>query len=93
MLRSGSITGVAIEINIESLTVGGTMIAEIRKNDVVVFSASKSVWATAFDNWSATQANGVDTFVAGDVIQMSLKGGAGVIMSIRPIIVCEVSFP
>ncbi len=74
--RAGSILGLSILYDITATAAGGDLVIEVRKNGTTVFTASLDD-ATTGDNKEtrATQARGTDTFVAGDLITMSIIEG------------------
>ena len=72
MLYPGSVVGVAAKAN-ANITAGTFRVA-VSKNGSTVFSAVNS--ATTVSIVSGTQAKGVDTFVAGDVIGIKVTTSA-----------------
>ena len=83
MTRAGSITGMAVNFNVKSHTESPSVgmhsfvQLQVRKNGTSVFTmnmAGASGGATSYDNGVrdvvTTQANGSDTFAAGDTLQM-----------------------
>lgn len=78
MIRSGSITGVSV--NYDALLIGAgvtTLVLEVRKNGVVVWSNSIQKTAGSGIDEYFTQVRDTDTFVAGDTIQVSLTATGG----------------
>jgi len=74
MTRAGSIVGLGVMINCSSFTTNQSFTYICYKNGVNVFSGSFTVEGTGVVTHETTQARGIDTFVAGDVISLS---GAG----------------
>lgn len=73
-IRSGSIVGISAAINASVITSNGAIQIEIHKNGSVVFSASTTITSPTTDyNCYATQDAGIDTFVAGDELQLYIN--------------------
>lgn len=70
MHRAGSIVGVSMLANCTVYSGIGTAEIEVWKAGAEVFSKSTSVTATGIIKAYDTQARGIDTFVAGDVIAL-----------------------
>ena len=76
MGRAGSITGITANYNIVSVTLSqfgnnpSTGTFGVRVNNSSVFTTAADYSSIGAKNASATQAIGVDTFSAGDVIQV-----------------------
>lgn len=68
MNRPGSIVGLAVCGVSSILSVAGDVTIEVRKNDTPVFEVTTNVSGTGTIKWTGTQAAGIDTFVAGDII-------------------------
>ena len=96
MMRSGSIVGLAYCADCQTYNdTGSNSVARVFINDVEVLNVGVSV--TSDDRFTAevTQAAGIDTFAAGDILTFKYTpgGGAGVDSnSVRPLILCELEF-
>jgi len=72
MPRAGSIVGISAGTNVSAQTTPGNVTYEVRKNGVNVFSSALAIAGAAVYKNYATQARGVDTFSANDVIAVYL---------------------
>jgi len=91
MHRAGSITAIVGQANITSYSVTGTTTFELRINDVLALSCAVVVSAAGIVKATpVTQASGIDTFVAGDVLQ-TFANGTGT-YTIRPFMSFELEF-
>ena len=68
--RPGSIVGLSACLNVTIQTVGGDVTVWARINDNPAFSVTITTAGVAVYKAQATQARGLDTFVAGDLIQL-----------------------
>jgi hypothetical protein len=75
MMRGGSIVGLAGRLEVDTETTPGTIDIEVHKNGAVVLSGQITTSGTGWYGVQATQARGVDTFVAGDRIQVNANFG------------------
>ena len=85
MPRSGSIIGVATAVTIEWPygSQAGKIETEVRKNNSVVFtSASDTIDAAGLVQWNDTQAEGTDTFSAGDTLDCSINPNTSPIFNV-----------
>jgi hypothetical protein len=93
MPRDGSVTGVGCCWTITSWSLTGDVILEARVNDVAVLSTSFEAVGNETVVSTTTQAPGIDTFSAGDKIQLvNTAGFAGVRFRVQPIGLVEVVF-
>jgi len=77
MPRAGSIVGVSMLVNCTNYSAIGTAEIEVYKNGVNVFSKVASVTGTGIIKAYDTQARGIDTFVAGNVISLKYDKVSG----------------
>ena len=68
MLRAGSLLGVCARFEIKNYATEGELQVDVYVNNVVKFSAKVNINANGFYTLSDTQAQGIDTFSAGDYI-------------------------
>jgi len=77
MPRAGSIVGMSVMADCSNFTSSGTFTYRCYKNGSVVFSGSYTISSTGVTTHEVTQARGIDTFVAGDIIKLSGQGHLG----------------
>ena len=93
MLRAGSITGLSINFNAIAHTTDGNANAEVRVNNSVVFTVTHTVTATGVQGVNGTQARGTDTFVAGDILRMTVTNNNTGVFTIDDIVgLCEIVY-
>jgi len=74
MTRAGSIVGLGVMINCSSFDSSQSFTYICYKNGVNVFSGTFTIEGTGVVTHETTQARGIDTFVAGDVISLAGMG-------------------
>ncbi len=93
MLRAGSITGLSINFNAIAHTTDGPANAEIRVNNSIVFTVTHTVTGTGIQGVNGTQARGTDTFVAGDILRMTVTNNNTGVYTIDDIVgLCEIVY-
>jgi hypothetical protein len=79
MTRSGSILGIATMIDPNDVTVAGDLDLTVQINGVDAFTIQPALSALETTYDFITQAAGIDTFVAGDVLSFYYSGDDGTI--------------
>jgi hypothetical protein len=92
MPRGGSITAISVTIIVTVKTSDGNAIFEARINNGVVFSVTIPITSTGTKTGYAVQAAGIDTFNAGDLLQMSVTYDGGLAATIlKTVMLVEVT--
>lgn len=91
MIRAGSITGISIQTNVTFFIDPGNIAFEVRKAGSNVFSTSLAVSSGGIKGTQSTQARGVDTFTAGQIISVYANFDPSVIATLdNTIVIVEI---